>query len=115
MNVSTHGGRRAGSGRKPRSTLQMEAERLRVQAALRSPRADELFDRARRGDSSAARALRSLFAAAERVGLLSSEHEEALRADLFWTRDADGPVDAPAPGLFAIVEAPAAASGEQRQ
>ena len=89
--VSGRGDRRAGAGRKPLSRRQKEVEKLRVQSALSSSQAGALFDRARRGDSHAARALRLPFVAT------------------------GGPVDAPAPGLFAIVEAPAAASGEQRQ
>ncbi len=112
--LSKRGGRRPGAGRKPRSAAEQVALRLRVEAALVSPQAGELFALARHGDVAAARALRSLFETAARLGFMTAEREAATGRDFFWWRGERQPNRSPAADLFADVAVLSAANGERR-
>ncbi len=85
--VSKRGGRRRGAGRKLGSASDKRGERARVEAALGSAEALELFERARGGSFSAAKALGALFRASDRLGLLPLDRElaaERATRDFFW-------------------------------
>lgn len=108
--VSKRGGWRPGAGRKAGSCVSKRDEKSRVEAALASTAAAELFDRARRGSFPAAKALSALLRAADRLGLLPAERElapERATRDWFWLlRSRPAARDRP-PDLFGEESAPA--------